>query len=93
MSENLQFDVIVIGGGIAGLVAANQAVDRNLKTLVLEKGESTNYPCNTRFAGGTYHACLRDVMTEPKVLAKLMVESSRGFISPLHAQVIALNAF
>ena len=92
MSENLQFDVIVIGGGIAGLVAANQAVDRNLKTLVLEKGESTSYPCNTRFAGGTYHACLRDVMTEPKVLAKLMVESSSGFISPLHAQVIALNA-
>ena len=86
------YDVIVIGGGIAGLMAANQAIDRKLSTLLVEKGRDPHYPCNTRFAGGTYHACLKDVMSDPLELAKHMEVSSKGFISALHAQTIASNA-
>ncbi len=89
---NPQFDVIIIGGGIAGLIAANKAVDLGLKTILLEKGVSKHYPCNTRFAGGTYHVCLKDVMCEPSELVKLMHESSKGFISPMHASTLASNA-
>lgn len=87
-----QFDVIIIGGGISGLIAANRAVDYGLRALLLEKGASKHYSCNTRYAGGTYHVCLKDVMSVPSDLANLLHVSSRGYISLGHAQVLASNA-
>ena len=54
MSDSPQYDVIIIGGGAAGLAAAIYAVRAMLKTLVIEKkavggqilltGEIENYP-------------------------------------------------
>lgn len=35
------YDVIIIGGGLAGFAAATEAADRKLTTLVLEKGRTT----------------------------------------------------
>ena len=36
-----KYDVIIIGGGLAGFAAATEAADRNLTALVLEKGRTT----------------------------------------------------
>jgi flavin-dependent dehydrogenase len=36
---NVQHDVIVIGAGIAGLVAANRAAQLGKRVIVLEKSE------------------------------------------------------
>lgn len=38
---NKIYDVVIIGGGLAGFAAAVEAADENLTTLVLEKGRTT----------------------------------------------------
>ncbi len=65
-------DLIIIGGGIAGLSTAVQAVDNELTPLVLEKGEGPDYPCNARWSGGVIHVAEKD-MRAPKedIVAKI----------------------
>ena len=57
-------DLIVVGGGLAGLTAANRAAGGGLSVLVLERGEDPDYFCNSRIAGGLLHVAFRD-MTRP----------------------------
>ncbi len=39
MKENAEWDVIVIGGGPAGMIAAGRAAERGLKVLLIEKND------------------------------------------------------
>ncbi len=57
-------DLIVAGGGLAGLTAANRAAGGGLSVLVLERGREPDYFCNSRIAGGLLHVAFRD-MTRP----------------------------
>lgn len=57
-------DVVIVGGGIAGLVAANRALELGLSCTVLEKGEG-HYLCNSRLTGGMFHICMRDIASPP----------------------------
>src|SRR5262252_4531918 len=63
-----QHDVIVIGAGIAGLVAANRAAQLGLRVVVLEKGEDQKYLCNSRYTYGTFHINYTDVGADEDVL-------------------------
>ena len=54
-------DLIVVGGGLAGLTAANRAAEGGLSVLVLERGEEPDYLCNSRIAGGLLHVAFRDM--------------------------------
>ena len=54
-------DMVVVGGGIAGLVASCRAAELGLSVVVLEKGGEDKYPCNTRWTGGAFHFAFRDV--------------------------------
>ncbi|MCT6891556.1 MAG: FAD-binding protein, partial [Lactobacillus sp.] len=36
-----KYDVVIVGAGLAGFAAADEAVDNNLKTLLVEKGKTT----------------------------------------------------
>jgi fumarate reductase flavoprotein subunit len=54
-------EVIVIGGGLAGLTTANRAAALGLKATVLEQGSDPEYFCNSRLAGGIIHVAFRDV--------------------------------
>jgi fumarate reductase flavoprotein subunit len=89
MKTGLHADFIVIGGGIAGLTAANRAAQLGLKVLVLEQGSAEKYLCNSRFTGGTLHVCMRDIMEEPAALTRAIVESSNGFVTETLASTIA----
>mgnify|MGYP002641169055 CR=1 FL=1 len=55
-------DLIVVGGGIAGLTAANRGAQLGLRSVLLEKGADDKYLCNTRYTGGTFHICMDDIM-------------------------------
>lgn len=70
-------DVIVIGGGIAGMVAANRAAELGKAVIVLEKGADEKYLCNTRYTGGTFHVCLQDLaLGADELYDAIMVETS-----------------
>ena len=64
MNSESGYDLVVIGGGIAGLTAAARAGQFGLSVCVLETGSADRYPCNTRFTGGTLHVCLDDIMAD-----------------------------
>ena len=88
-AEQDQHDVVIIGGGIAGLVAANRAAQLDLRPLVLEQGTAEKYLCNTRYTGGTMHIGLREIMLDEETLTQRILESSEGFVRRELAQVIA----
>src|SRR5215510_9192804 len=54
-------DVIVIGAGIAGLVAPNRAAQLGKRVVVLEKSADERYLCNSRYTYGTFHINYTDV--------------------------------
>ena len=49
---DVQHDVIVIGAGIAGLVAANRAAQLGKRVIILEKSKEEKYLCNSRYTYG-----------------------------------------
>ncbi len=91
MNLQTRWDMLVIGGGIAGLTAAVRAGQSGLRVCVLEKGADESYLCNSRYTGGTLHVCLHDIMGEPEVLSAAIATATSGEASPLVAQAIALD--
>jgi fumarate reductase flavoprotein subunit len=89
MSEKDQYDVVIVGGGIAGMIAANRAAQLNLRAVVLEQGTAEKYLCNTRYTGGTFHICLREITLDEATLEAKILESSDGFVKPALAQLLA----
>lgn len=89
MNDKAQYDVVVVGGGIAGMIAANRAAQLNLRAVVLEQGADAKYLCNTRYTGGTFHICLREITLDEATLRQKILESTAGFVKPELAEVIA----
>jgi fumarate reductase flavoprotein subunit len=71
-------DVIVIGAGIAGLVAANRAAELGLHVVVLEKSTDDKYICNSRYAYGTFHINFTDLNAPEDTLAAKIDACSDG---------------
>jgi fumarate reductase flavoprotein subunit len=82
-------DVIIIGGGIAGMIAANRAAQLGLKAVVLEQGSDEKYLCNTRYTGGTFHLCMREITLAPDLLHQLILETTGGFVKDDLARLLA----
>ncbi|MBI2294119.1 MAG: FAD-binding protein [Betaproteobacteria bacterium] len=89
MNDKAQYDVVIVGGGIAGMIAANRAAQLNLRAIVLEQGTDEKYLCNTRYTGGTFHICLREITLDEATLRQKILESTAGFVKPELADVIA----
>lgn len=89
----MSWDVVVVGGGLAGLSAANRAAELGLRVVVLERGTEERYPCNSRFAAGFLNCGYRyDIRESPEVLRRAIHEQTRGAADPALAEVFAANA-
>jgi len=72
-------DIIVIGGGLAGLAVANRAAELGLHPIVLEQGGDPQYFCNSRFAGGLLHVAFKDMRALPDdIIAAIEAQTGPG---------------
>jgi fumarate reductase flavoprotein subunit len=83
------YDVVVIGGGLAGLVAANRAAQLGRRTILLEKGAEEKYLCNSRLTYGTLHINYAAVETDEDVLVQRIESATGGFARKDLARTIA----
>ena len=76
------FDLLIIGGGLAGLTAGVRGLELGLTVALLEKGEGEDYPCNSRWSGGIVHSGFKDPRREPDDLAAFMEKITGGDADP-----------
>ena len=86
---DVQHDVIVIGAGIAGLVAANRAAQLGKRVIVLEKSKEDKYLCNSRYTYGTFHINFTDVAADEDVLFGKIEACTEGLARKDLARAIA----
>lgn len=85
-------DLVVIGGGLAGLTTAVRACELGLRVIVLEQGDGPQYPCNSRQSGGILHIAFHDPCREPAELTDLMARVTEGQARPNVATALASHA-
>lgn len=71
-------DIVIIGGGFAGLTAANRLAQHGLAPLVLEAGSDTFYMCNSRICTGSLHVSYHSPTEPPDDLFRFIMEGSGG---------------
>ena len=85
-------DVIIVGGGMAGLTAGARAAELGLSVVVLERGEDARYPANARWSGGVYHVGYHDITAPPEVLRAVIDRATDGTADKSQADAFAANA-
>lgn len=86
----MQAQLVVVGGGLAGLATAARASELGLRVVLAEAGTGECYPCNSRFSGGILHAAYQDIRLPPAELMRRMEQS--GVCDRRQAQAIADDA-
>lgn len=80
---NKQYDVIVVGGGTAGVIAAVQAGRENAKTLLIEKSEILGGTIvnSSVFAPGLFHAWKKQIIAGIgwELVCRSMDEENRSY--------------
>jgi len=85
----MSFDVIIIGGGFAGLTAANRCAEHGMTALVLEAGAEPFYLCNSRNATGALHVAYNSPDAPPDTIHAAIMANSRGTARPDLSRAIA----
>lgn len=92
LSNGAAWDVVVVGGGLAGLTAGVAAAEKGAKVAVLERSPEERYPCNSRFAGGAFHVAYIDPMLPPEELLAQINIVTKDEAEPELARAVAENA-
>ena len=71
-------DVLIVGGGFAGLSAAQRAAELGLSAMVLEQGANPDYLCNSRVTGGIVHFAREGMMEPTEVLRDKAMQMTGG---------------
>ena len=82
------YDLAVIGGGLAGMVAGTRAAERGLRVAVFEKGTDPRYPCNTRWSGGIIHVGYVDPKEPAAALRAGIERNTRGYTDPVLGEMM-----
>lgn len=85
------FDVVVVGAGFAGLVAANRAAQLGNRVCVVEKGADADYACNSRIATGVLSVAHGDPRRDADDLFAAIMEDTEGHADPDLARRLALT--
>jgi fumarate reductase flavoprotein subunit len=85
-------DVVIIGAGIAGLVAANRVAQLGKRVIVLEKSTDDKYLCNSRYAYGTFHITYSDLEAEEDSLVARIEAMTEGSARADLARAVARDA-
>lgn len=88
----MTFDVAIIGGGFAGLTAANHAAIGGARPVVLEAGAEELYMCNSRVATGALHVAFHGPEEDPDELYRAIMEGTSATARPDIARAVADNA-
>lgn len=78
IAQDMAVDVVAIGGGLAGMVAATLAALEGRKVVVLEKSSEERYMCNSRVAGGVFHVAARDIFSDEGDLQEAILRVTEG---------------
>jgi fumarate reductase flavoprotein subunit len=82
-------DVVVVGGGFAGLIAANRCAEHGLKVVVLEQGSAEDYLCNSRVATGALNFAHSDPRWPIERLVQAVMDDTEGHADPALARALA----
>lgn len=91
-TSNEPLDLVVVGGGIAGLVAAVAIAEAGKRVVVLERKSEDRYTNATRMCGGVFHCCLRDPRTDPDELVQAIEEATKASAPSGRIRALAYNA-
>jgi fumarate reductase flavoprotein subunit len=89
---HIEADLVVVGGGVAGLAAANRAAERGCRVVVLEQGEDERYLCNSRIATGVLNVAHHDPLSEPAALRRAIDLDTENYAAPELADALAAQA-
>lgn len=92
MASTQEFDLIVVGGGFAGLTAANRAQELGLRTVLIEKSADKQYECNSRLGGGVIHVAFHSMLDDPDKMVQAIDRISGGFTPEPLARALSVNA-
>lgn len=88
----MKVDVVIVGAGLAGLVAANRAAALGRSVILLEQGKDEDYLCNARIATGVFLLAHSDPELPPQDLVAAIKDDTEGHADPALAAAVAAVA-
>lgn len=88
----MRVDMISIGGGLSGLVAACRAAELGAKVAVLEQASEDRYLCSSRLTTGVINVMGKAILAEPDALYDAILKGSGANADPAIARAVADNA-
>src|SRR6266545_4073987 len=82
-------DIVIMGGGLAGLVAANRALELGLSAIVLENSPYPFYLCDSRYSTGAIHLMGTSPKAEPDTIVERAMARTDGAASEAVARAFA----
>jgi len=92
LEQAMRYDLVSIGGGLSGLVAACRAGELGATVAVLERASEDRYPCSSRWTTGVVNVMGRPILAPPDTLYDAILSGSGSNAEPSLARAVADNA-
>ena len=92
LEQAMRYDLVSIGGGLSGLVAACRAGELGATAAVLERASEDRYPCSSRWTTGVVNVMGRPILAPPDTLYDAILSGSGSNAEPSLARAVADNA-